>query len=107
MIKNGANGDLVCMHILSPFTCSQSMDRAMLGINCNQTFKILKGKTRIDAGQLFQQREGSRTRGHSLKLFKPLLEKGLLCHANFFSCRVINDWNSLPQWVVDAETVKD
>ena len=42
-------------------------------------------------------------RGHSLKVFKPR------CHTtvrrNFFSLRIVNEWNKLPQDVVDASLV--
>ena len=43
-----------------------------------------------------------KTRDHNLKLFKPSLKKGLLIHKNFFSVRVINVWNDLPQFVIDS-----
>ena len=40
------------------------------------------------------------TRGHNMKLFKPHTHS--LTRSFFFSVRVINDWNSLPQSVIDA-----
>ena len=42
-------------------------------------------------------------RGHSLKLFKPRCHKTV--RQNFFSLRVVNEWNKLPQDVVDAPTI--
>jgi len=45
----------------------------------------------------------SELRGHSLKLFKPR------CHTtvrqNFFSLRIVNEWNKLPQNVVEAPSI--
>jgi len=39
-------------------------------------------------------------RGHSLKLYKPTVRLNI--RKNFFSQRVIDHWNKLPQYVVDA-----
>ena len=43
-------------------------------------------------------------RGHKDKLFKPALKKGLNIRKNFFSVKVISEWNSLPAYVVEAAT---
>ena len=43
------------------------------------------------------------TRGHHLKLFKPRAQK--LVRRQFFSTRIINDWNQLPSDIVEADTV--
>ena len=45
----------------------------------------------------------STTRGHSLKLTKMAATKA--CRANYFSRRVNNAWNSLPDDVVTAPTL--
>ena len=37
-------------------------------------------------------------------LFKPALKKGLNIRRQFFSARIINEWNSLPASVVKSET---
>ena len=42
------------------------------------------------------------TRGHNMKLFKP--HANCLLRSSFFSVRVINDWNSLPQSVIDSNS---
>jgi len=42
-------------------------------------------------------------RGHSLKLYKPRCHTTL--RQNFFSIRVINEWNKLPQFVIEAPSV--
>ena len=42
------------------------------------------------------------TRGHTMKLFKP--HTNCLSRSSFFSVRVINDWNSLPQTVIESNS---
>jgi len=44
------------------------------------------------------------TRGHSLRLY--VSRSTLRLRQNFFSQRAVNDWNDLPQSVVDASSVK-
>ena len=70
-----------------------------------ETFKILKGYTRVDISTfftLFNSLEIS-TRGHLLKLEKHRFH----CNTRkfFFSNRVVDIWNSLPHDVVSIETV--
>ena len=45
------------------------------------------------------------TRGNSQKLYKPRLNKGILQRSIFFSIRVVNSWNKLPEEVISAKTV--
>ena len=45
----------------------------------------------------------SRTRGHPLKIYKSSLKKNLGCRKHFFSQRVVNSWNALPEAVVNAK----
>ena len=45
----------------------------------------------------------SRTRGHKLKIVKN--RSRLNIRKNFFSQRVVNDWNALPVIVVESESV--
>ena len=45
------------------------------------------------------------TRGHSMKLFQPALNKILNCRKQFFTKRFINHWKVLPTHVVNAKTV--
>ena len=67
-------------------------------------WQILTGKIRIDPTKLFQQVPvDSTTRGHSLKLLKTFSNHAQ--RQNIFSQRVINNWNSLTEEVVSAETV--
>ena len=68
-----------------------------------EVFKLLNGLKQVDYSTFFKLAEDTKTRGHSLKLFKPTLVKNLNCRSQFFSQRVINDWNSLPRNVVNAK----
>jgi len=69
-----------------------------------ETFKIMNGLEGIEKTRMFTINPHTRSRGHSFKLFKPALKKGLNCRKNFFSNRVISTWNSLPGTVVQAKT---
>jgi len=62
------------------------------------------GKERIDFKKFFELADTtSWLRGHSLKLYKPRCHTTL--RQNFFSIRVINEWNKLPQSVIEAPSV--
>jgi hypothetical protein len=69
-----------------------------------EVYKLLTGKERVNNGQFFQLAPSEHElRGHSLKLFAK--RSHLEIRKNFFSNRVVRDWNALPQSVVDATTV--
>ena len=68
-----------------------------------EVFKILKGINKNDSGSWFQLVNNNRTRGHSLKIAKK--RSRLDIRKNSFSQRVINDWNSLPEEVIEASSV--
>ncbi|PJE77527.1 hypothetical protein CI610_03548 [invertebrate metagenome] len=51
----------------------------------------------------FQMDNNNRTRGHSQKIFKKRCRRDARKH--FFSYRIVDLWNSLPQHVINAETV--
>ena len=66
-----------------------------------ETYKILSVKERISSVQFFKLSTNEHgLRAHNLKIFKQRsrLDVGRF----FFSNRVVNDWNSLPQQVVDS-----
>nr|XP_054765151.1 uncharacterized protein LOC129271925 [Lytechinus pictus] len=67
-----------------------------------QVFKIIHGFERIPGDTFFVYATGN-TRGHSLKLSKPRCLTKI--RQDVFSQRIINDWNSLPEEVVTAQTV--
>lgn len=70
-----------------------------------ETYKYLHGKYSSDVASLLLRQDptGVNTRGHCLKLQKRD------CHSNnrqhYYSYRVVNLWNSLPEDVVTAESV--
>jgi hypothetical protein len=71
-----------------------------------QVFKIIKGIDKVDYRIFFQIAVTDRshmTRGHNLKIIKVGCKYDFRKH--FFSQRVVNAWNGLSQFVVDAVTV--
>lgn len=68
-----------------------------------ETFKIMKGITKVDKNKFFKLNEGARTRGNDYKLSKNRCRLDL--RKNFFSNRVVNRWNGLPNNVVGADSV--
>ena len=70
-----------------------------------QTFKILHKIEDIPSERFFTIISNPSTRGHNFKLEKPR------CRTSFrlqhFSQRIINDWNALPSYVVNAKDVND
>ena len=66
-------------------------------------YLIIQGHIYLDISNLFTFASYSSTRGHSKKLFKSRSS----CHArsNFFSSHVVNDWNSLPDYIINAPTI--
>ena len=71
--------------------------------NLIEAFKLLKFIANLDYSLFFKLSGDSKVRGHTYKIVKNsfLLD----VRNNFFSNRVVNAWNELPQYVVDAETV--
>ena len=68
-----------------------------------QVFKLIKGIDNVDYRTLFKLADCSRTRGHKFKIVK--VRSRLEIRKNFFSVRVVNEWNKLPSLVVEAESV--
>ena len=69
-----------------------------------ETYKILSGKYDTDVTEgLFNLRQDSDTRGHSLKIFKerPRLE----CRKYSFTFRVADPWNSLKEEIILAPSI--
>ena len=68
-----------------------------------EAFKLLKGIANVDYSLFFKLSGDSKVRGHTCKIvknsFRPDVRK------KFFSNRVVDKWNKLIQYVVDAETV--
>ena len=69
-----------------------------------ETYKILTGKERVNPEIFFTQAVTTgRLRGHHLKLFVPRCRTNV--RKQFFSVRVVSQWNGLPATVVEAESV--
>jgi hypothetical protein len=65
-----------------------------------ETYKMLTGGENIDASVFFKRATYDGLRGNSMKLYKSGFKK--TCRQKFFSQRVIDDWNGLPDEVVTA-----
>ena len=69
-----------------------------------ETFRIMSGKEKLSSEQFFHlSSTGYQSRGHSLKIAKQRTRLDL--RQQFFSQRVVIEWNSLPQHAVEASTV--
>jgi ribonucleases P/MRP protein subunit RPP40 len=68
-----------------------------------EVFKMIKGFSKTDYRGFFTLVQDSRTRGHNFKLVKD--RSRIDIRKNFFSQRVVNEWNALPELVVEAESV--
>ena len=71
--------------------------------NLIETDKIITGLDRVDSERMFPMVGESRTMGHSLRIRgKPFRTE---VRRNFFTQRMMNVWNSLPQNAVEAKTL--
>jgi len=70
-----------------------------------QVFRILKGFDSMDADHFFELEDGGGygLRGHQLKL--KVQRCRLHVRQNFFSVRIVNLWNKLPESVVESSSV--
>ena len=68
-----------------------------------QVYKILHDIDKADREKLFQMAAYTSTRGHPLKLFKKRCRLNL--RKNYFSQRVIVQWNGLPTNLVTAPSL--
>ena len=67
-----------------------------------ETYKIITGKEKIQSDKFFSKAETSYLRGNSHKLYKKQFRTDIRKH--FFSMRVVDAWNKLPEKVVMSET---
>ena len=76
-----------------------------------ETFKILKGFDKIEPSTLFTlrrevvNRDDGVGRGHHMRIFKR--RANTVMRRKFFSYRVVDNWNRLPEQVVDATSVNN
>jgi len=66
-------------------------------------YQILQGNIHVPEDFLPLHPPDDRTRGHCMKLMKLRANKNV--RLQFFACRSVNSWNSLPGSVVTAPTV--
>ena len=57
----------------------------------------------VTTNNIFTFSNNSRLRGHNFKIIKQRVNKTK--YSNFFTNRVVNDWNSLPHKIVNAKTI--
>ena len=87
-----------------PFLGLTTVETRRLCGDLIETYKILTHKEHIDPNQFFKLcNSGQNLHGHSMKLYKPNVRLNVRKH--FFSHRIIEHWNQLPQHVVDAPSV--
>ena len=67
-----------------------------------ETFKIMKGYEGIDASNFFEL-SNTVTRGHNLKICKGRFNRDIGRYS--FRNRVVDEWNSLPQDIIDAPSI--
>ena len=67
-----------------------------------EAFKLLKGIANIDYSLFFKLSGDSKVREHTYKIIKNSFRLDV---RKIFLVRVVDAWNELPQYVVDAETV--
>ena len=64
---------------------------------------MIKGISKVKYEPFFKLEQIGRTRGHNYKLVKNRAR--LDTWKNYFSHRILSQWNKLPKSVVEAETV--
>jgi len=70
-----------------------------------EAFKIMKGFEDISWNKFFKMSSSKHLRGHSLKLYKPSFRLDIRKYS--FSQRVINEWNLLPDELLECSTVNN
>ena len=68
-----------------------------------EAFKLLEGIVKLEYNLFFKLSGNSKVRGHTYKIVKNSFR--LNVRNNFCSIGVMDAWNELPQYVIDAETV--
>ena len=68
-----------------------------------ETYKLLHNYYNITPNILFTFSHEERTRGHSIKLFYPIVNYST--RHNFFTIRIINLWNNLPESIISVDSV--
>ena len=69
--------------------------------NMIETFKIITGRVRLDPTLFFTFVSDTSRHGHIYKLYKQHAPRRVRVQS--FGIRIMNEWNNLPRWVVEAE----
>ena len=84
-----------------------SLQERRVSVDMIKVFKVVNGLDVVNAGEQFLQMDfgprRDRTRSPSLKLHKP--RHRTLKRTIFFSSRVVDHWNGLPQEVVESTSI--
>ena len=78
-----------------------TLERRRLRGDMIEMCKIMKGRDKISADELFNRLDSDRTRGRSLRVKKRRVKT--VARQGTFTQRVVNAWNGLPGKVVAAE----
>jgi len=100
-----------CLHSLSNLSYEEWLERLDLySLFCRrqrgdliEVFQILNRYYNIEPSVFFTINNSSTDREYQFKSFKEFSR--LLIRQHFFTNRVVNHWNSLPNWIVSAPTV--
>ena len=69
-----------------------------------ETYKLINGIDKVELNSFFHLRTDNKTRGHSLTLEKPRVNLDIRKYS--FSCRIVNEWNALPEQLVCSENLE-
>ena len=69
-----------------------------------ETYKIISGLEDVSSSQFFARSSMDNLHGNSLKQYQEHFHQ--VIHKEFFSQRVIDQWNGLPEEVVKSENVE-
>ena len=68
-----------------------------------QVYKIMNDIDKVDKDKLFAMSQYAGTRGHPFKIYKKRFRLNI--RGNYFSNRIIDSWNELPENTVMAPTL--
>ena len=80
-----------------------SLDERLKRGDMIQTYKIMNRKEKTPISRFFQLNENKSNRGNDLKIYKK--RSRLEVRRNFYSQRVVDGWNKLPNQVVTAPKI--
>ena len=81
----------------------ESLERRRLFFDLCYSYKLLTGKVHADENHFLKVDTNQRTRGHDMKLYKTFSAYNY--RIQYFTTRVIDTWNKLPNDLVHAPTL--